>query len=225
MSADGRRPTTRTVFHVEHPSGAPARRARPRPRGAGARPAPPRAPRACSPGAPRRPVRREGQRSGSGPDARDPVRFGDMISRLVAERGWQDTTAAAGVLANWEPLVGPEIADHCRPASLQDGELVLVAESSAWATQLRLLTRTMTARLAERVGPRRRARASSCADRRRPTGARARAASGAAGRATPTADRAAGRDACRRRAGRSWGAAGRAVGPHAAGGRDAPGAG
>ena len=108
--------------------------------------------RGVSPGAPRRPVRREGQRSGSGPDARDPVRFGEMITRLVAERGWQDTTAAAGVLANWDLLVGPEIADHCRPTSLQDGELVLVAESSAWATQLRLMTRTLTVRLAERVG-------------------------------------------------------------------------
>jgi predicted nucleic acid-binding Zn ribbon protein len=81
------------------------------------------------------------------------VRFGEMITRLVAERGWEDTTAAASVLANWDRLVGPEIAEHCRPASLSDGELVLVAESSAWATQLRLLTRTMTARLAERVGP------------------------------------------------------------------------
>ena len=109
--------------------------------------------RGVSPGAPRRPVRREGQRSGSGPDARDPVRFGEMISRVVAERGWQDTTAAASVLANWDRLVGPEIADHCRPTSLQDGELVLVAESSAWATQLRLMTRTLVARLAERAGP------------------------------------------------------------------------
>ncbi len=104
------------------------------------------------PGA-RRPVRREGLRSGSGPDARDPVRFGDMITRLVAERGWEDTTAAASVLANWDRLVGPEIAEHCRPTSLTDGELVLVAESSAWATQLRLMTRALTARLAERVGP------------------------------------------------------------------------
>ena len=108
--------------------------------------------RGVQPGGPRRLVRREGQRSGSGPDARDPVRFGEMITRLVAERGWEDTTAAASVLANWDRLVGPEIADHCRPASLQDGELVLVAESSAWATQLRLMTRTMTARLEERVG-------------------------------------------------------------------------
>ena len=79
--------------------------------------------------------------------------FGQLISRLVAERGWEDNTAAAGVLANWDRLVGPDIAAHCQPVSLTDGELVLVAESSAWATQLRLLTRTLSARLTEQVGP------------------------------------------------------------------------
>lgn len=106
-----------------------------------------------SPGAPRTRVRRaDGARSGAGPDGRDPVLFGTMIQRLVAERGWEETTTAAGVLANWDRLVGPEISDHCRPSSLTDGELVLVAESSAWATQLRLLTRTITARLVEQVG-------------------------------------------------------------------------
>ena len=99
-----------------------------------------------------RPRRGGSQRSGSGPDARDPVPFGAAIRRLVAERGWEDTTAAASVLARWEQLVGPEIADHCRPASLVDGELVLVAESSAWATQLRMLTRTLQGRLTEQVG-------------------------------------------------------------------------
>lgn len=110
--------------------------------------------RGLSPGAPRARVRRsDAPRSGSGPDARDPVRFGELISRLVAERGWEQTTSAAGVLANWDLLVGPELAAHCAPASLVDGQLVLVAESSAWATQLRLLTRTLTSRLAEQVGP------------------------------------------------------------------------
>lgn len=91
-------------------------------------------------------------RSGAGPDARDPQLVGTAIRRLIAERGWEDTTAAARVLAGWEQLFGPEIAEHCRPVSLVDGELVLTAESSAWATQLRLLTRTMQARLEEQVG-------------------------------------------------------------------------
>jgi predicted nucleic acid-binding Zn ribbon protein len=106
-----------------------------------------------SPGAPaKRRLRPVDSRSGSGADARDPMPFGAAIRRLVAERGWEDTTTAAGVLANWDALVGPEIADHSRPESLVDGVLVLVAESTAWATQLRLMTRTMQARLKERVG-------------------------------------------------------------------------
>jgi predicted nucleic acid-binding Zn ribbon protein len=106
-----------------------------------------------APGVPkkRRPRPAE-SRSGSGADARDPVPFGAAIRRLVAERGWEDTTTAAGVLANWDRLVGPEIADHSRADSLVDGVLVLVAESTAWATQLRLLTRTMQARLHDQVG-------------------------------------------------------------------------
>ena len=85
-------------------------------------------------------------------DGRDPVLFGQAIQKLVAERGWQDTTTAAGVLANWDQVVGAEIAQHCRPVSLVDGELVVVAESTAWATQLRLLTRTLLARVRDHAG-------------------------------------------------------------------------
>ena len=91
-------------------------------------------------------------RSGSGADGRDPMLFGASIRKLVAERGWEDTTTAAGVLADWDKVVGPEIADHCQPVSLVDGELVLVAESTAWATQLRLLTKTLLARVRESAG-------------------------------------------------------------------------
>ena len=86
-------------------------------------------------------------------DSLEPVRFGQAIQNLVAERGWEDTTTRADVLANWEKVVGPEIADHCRPVSLEDGELVLVAESTAWATQLRLLTKTLLKRVQDHAGP------------------------------------------------------------------------
>ncbi len=99
-----------------------------------------------------RPRRAPVERSGSGPDARDPALLGVAIRRLVGERGWQDTTAAATVVGRWAHLVGPEIADHCRPESLVDGTLVLVAESTAWATQLRMLTRTLQARVTAQVG-------------------------------------------------------------------------
>lgn len=104
--------------------------------------------------APRTPARRRPvERPGSGHDDRDPVLFGTAIARMVAERGWQTTTTAARVLGEWDRLVGPEIADHCTATSLVDGELLLVAESSAWATQLRLMARPLLERLAAQVGP------------------------------------------------------------------------
>lgn len=95
---------------------------------------------------------RPAPRSRGGDDARDPVLFGAAIARLVTDRGWESTTSAARVTGEWDTLVGPEIADHCRPASLLEGELVLVAESSAWATQLRLLAPTLVKRLTAQVG-------------------------------------------------------------------------
>jgi predicted nucleic acid-binding Zn ribbon protein len=52
----------------------------------------------------------------------------------------------------WDAVVGPEIAAHCRPVKLENGELTLEAESTAWATQLRLLTGKLMARLAAEVG-------------------------------------------------------------------------
>jgi predicted nucleic acid-binding Zn ribbon protein len=78
--------------------------------------------------------------SGAGPDARDPQPFGQMIQRLVEDRGWEKNTAEATVLGSWDRLVGAEVAAHCRPVSLREGELTLQAESTAWATQLRMLT-------------------------------------------------------------------------------------
>lgn len=88
-----------------------------------------------------------------GGDARDPELFGTAITRLVTDRGWQATTSAARVVGEWDVLVGVDIAGHCRPASLVDGELVLVAESSAWATQLRLMAAQLVRSLTSQVGP------------------------------------------------------------------------
>ncbi|HVX46140.1 MAG TPA: DciA family protein [Mycobacteriales bacterium] len=94
----------------------------------------------------------QGGYSGSGVDARDPQRIGMLVRRLVNDRGWERTAASAGVVGRWDEIVGSEIADHARPESLRGGELVLVAESTAWATQLRLLIPRIQARLAAEIG-------------------------------------------------------------------------
>lgn len=110
--------------------------------------------RGSSPGArpsrPRRP--REETRSGAGPDARDPQPMAAAIERLVAERGWTTPVAVGGVLGRWDAVVGPDVAAHCTPESFTDGVLVVRADSSAWATQVRLLAPTLLRRLAEVVG-------------------------------------------------------------------------
>lgn len=101
----------------------------------------------------RRAVRRVEQRSGPRPDDRDPKPFGATVRELLHDRGWDQTMSVATVMGRWEALVGPEVSAHCRPERLDEGTLVLVAESTAWATQLRLLSRSIIERLARELGP------------------------------------------------------------------------
>ncbi|HSZ30742.1 MAG TPA: DciA family protein [Pseudonocardiaceae bacterium] len=98
------------------------------------------------------PRRRRGW-SGARPDDRDPQPLGRLASRLVADRGWVDRVSAGVVFARWTQLVGAEIAEHAQPVSLKDGELLVRASSTAWATQLRLLQRQLIARITAGVGP------------------------------------------------------------------------
>jgi len=90
--------------------------------------------------------------SGAGPDRSDPQPFGALIGRLVDERGWATRAAQASVLARWEHLVGAGIAAHSEPESLRDGVLIVAAESTAWATQLRLLAPRILAKLGSELG-------------------------------------------------------------------------
>jgi predicted nucleic acid-binding Zn ribbon protein len=91
--------------------------------------------------------------SGSGADSRDPQAFGALITGLVRDRGWERPTAEASVLGRWGQLVGAGIAEHSQPVSLRDGALVVAAESTAWATQLRLLAPRILQRLRSQLGP------------------------------------------------------------------------
>jgi predicted nucleic acid-binding Zn ribbon protein len=90
--------------------------------------------------------------SGAGADNRDPQKFGSVLSRIAADRGWSEQLANGEVFGRWTALVGAEIAEHAKPLSLRDGELTVQASSTAWATQLRLLQRQLLAKIAKGVG-------------------------------------------------------------------------
>jgi predicted nucleic acid-binding Zn ribbon protein len=98
----------------------------------------------------RRPATEE--RSGAHPDDRDPQLLGPTLDRLVAEQGWETDAAVGGVMGRWAQIVGTEVAAHAQPVSWADGELVVQADSTAWATQMRLLAPTLLARLATELG-------------------------------------------------------------------------
>jgi predicted nucleic acid-binding Zn ribbon protein len=90
--------------------------------------------------------------SGPGPDPRDPQLFGDVLQRLMKARGWEKPRAEATVFGAWEKVVGADIAKHSRPVKLDAGVLTVEAESTAWATQLRLLAATLLTKIAAEVG-------------------------------------------------------------------------
>ncbi len=98
--------------------------------------------------------RNRGGFSGPGADPqRDPQLVGPLLAGYVAERGWDAELAHARVFAEWPALVGADVAAHCRPEALHEGQLRITAESTAWATQLRLLSSTLLARLVAELGP------------------------------------------------------------------------
>lgn len=90
--------------------------------------------------------------SGSGADDRDPQPLGRMVSKLAKERGWNSQLAGGQVFGQWAALVGEEVAEHAQPEALKDGELILRASSTAWATQLRLLQGQLLTKIAAGVG-------------------------------------------------------------------------
>lgn len=90
--------------------------------------------------------------SGPGADDRDPQLLGALTTGLVRARGWSEEVSAGAVLGRWASLVGPDIASHAEPITLHDGELTVQAESTAWATQLRMMQRQLLATIAAGVG-------------------------------------------------------------------------
>jgi len=90
--------------------------------------------------------------SGKGPGARDPQLLSDVLGRLLRDKGWTSDVSVGGVIGRWREVVGDQVADHCQPETFEDKVLVVRADSTAWATQVRLLVPTLLRRLAEEVG-------------------------------------------------------------------------
>ena len=90
--------------------------------------------------------------SGPRSDGRDPKLLGDAVDALLTDQGWSTANAVAGLMARWPLVVGADLADHVVPESFTDGQLILRADSTAWATQVRLLLPQLRAAIDREVG-------------------------------------------------------------------------
>lgn len=98
-----------------------------------------------------RPAQRS-RATGAYPDDRDPQLLDATVSRLIDDHGWELDLRMRGVFARWPELVGDEVAGHCTPENFADGKLTVRTDSTAWATQLRLLAPAVVRRLNEDLG-------------------------------------------------------------------------
>ncbi len=94
----------------------------------------------------------ERQSSGAHPDARDPKLLSDAMEQLVESRGWTTDLNVHTLLARWGLLAGSGIAEHSRPEAYADSVLTLRTDSTAWATQLRMMAPRLVAMLNEQLG-------------------------------------------------------------------------
>lgn len=86
-------------------------------------------------------------------DGREPVGLGGALQALMADRAWDLPVVGGSVLADW-PAIAPELAAHVQALafSAATGQLDLRPASPAWATQLRLTSPALLARINARVG-------------------------------------------------------------------------
>jgi predicted nucleic acid-binding Zn ribbon protein len=82
----------------------------------------------------------------------DPGLLAGAIDGLLDTRGWQERAAMGSVFGRWAEIVGQDLAAHTRPDTFADGELAVIADSTAWATQVRLLASVLVARLNAELG-------------------------------------------------------------------------
>ncbi|MFI5041378.1 MAG: DciA family protein [Acidimicrobiales bacterium] len=87
------------------------------------------------------------------PDGPPLRRVADDLDLVVRRLGAPAGRASASVFTRWDEAVGAAVAVHAHPLSIRGTTLVVGVDGPAYATQLRMLTPQLLARLGELVGP------------------------------------------------------------------------
>ncbi|GAB3943177.1 DciA family protein [Corynebacterium tapiri] len=94
----------------------------------------------------------------TGPDGRRQAKsmnvpaLGAVLGKEIAQRGWSHELAVGWVSGHWEDLVGEQIAAHTKVEMVKDGALFITCTSTAWATNLKYMQRTILQSIAAKIG-------------------------------------------------------------------------
>ena len=94
----------------------------------------------------------EPQVSGARADDRDPKLLSAAVEDLVRSKGWATDINVHTLMARWALLVGPVNAAHSQPEAYADSVLTVRTDSTAWASQLRLMAPQLVALLNDHLG-------------------------------------------------------------------------
>lgn len=87
---------------------------------------------------------------------RDPQPLDSVLQAWVRDQGFESEMGSGSLVARWPEIVGDQLADHVQPDGVRDTEagreLLLRADSTAWATQVRLLLPEIKGRIAALLG-------------------------------------------------------------------------
>ncbi len=83
-------------------------------------------------------------------DGRDPKGIAEVVDALTARLGWNSPLARSELIASWADIVGTETAGHSTPVGIEEGMLTVSCDSTAWATQLRLMRSEILTHIARR---------------------------------------------------------------------------
>lgn len=80
-------------------------------------------------------------------DVSDPVPITRSLDSMMKSMRGTDRIQVGGVFGKWEDAVGAQIAGHVRPVRLDQGTLLVEADTATWATQVKFLAETIITRL------------------------------------------------------------------------------
>lgn len=78
--------------------------------------------------------------------------LGDVLARVIDERGWREQVEDGAVHTHWTDIAGEQLAVQATPVRLRGGVLIVRARSGPWAAQVRYLSPWLLQRAQEVLG-------------------------------------------------------------------------